>query len=272
MFKPVDSHCHLQDPKFEADREAVLDRALNCLSMVVVVGDVLETSMQAVMLAKHPRVRAVVGIHPYHASSVTDAVINQLRDLSAEYCREIVAIGETGLDYYNEFSPRQDQRRAFERQAVLAAELRLPLVIHNRQADADTLALLREYRSGLTGVIMHCFGSGPSEAEAFAELNCHVSFAGNLTYPRAVNLREAALRVPDHLLLAETDAPYLAPQPVRGQRCEPADVVHTVHALAALRKEPADSMAHRVAQNAARVYRLSLDGLPGTSSEDLPDA
>lgn len=271
MFQLADSHCHLQDPRFDPDREAVLDRALAGLSLVVVVGDALVTSAQAVMLAKRPGVRAVVGVHPYHASEVTDAVVSQLRDLVTANSRETVAVGETGLDYYNEFSPRQDQRRAFERHAVLAASLGLPLVVHNRQADDDTLALLREHRAGLPGVILHCFGSGPAEAETFAELNCHISFAGNLTYPRAENLREAARRVPDHLLLAETDAPYLAPQPVRGQRCEPAHVMHTVAALAALRGEPVDSMADRIARNAARVYQVGLDDTPLFVSEAPPD-
>ena len=271
MFQPADSHCHLQDPRFDPDREAVLDRALAGLSLVVVVGDALVTSAQAVMLAKRPGVRAVVGVHPYHASGVTDAVVSQLRELVTANPRETVAVGETGLDYYNEFSPRQDQRRAFERHAVLAASLGLPLVVHNRQADDDTLALLREHRAGLPGVILHCFGSGPAEAETFAELNCHISFAGNLTYPRAENLREAARRVPDHLLLAETDAPYLAPQPVRGQRCEPAHVMHTVSALAALRGEPVDSMADRIARNATRVYQVGLDDTPLSVLEAPPD-
>ncbi|HOV59628.1 MAG TPA: TatD family hydrolase [Candidatus Hydrogenedentes bacterium] len=272
MFQPIDSHCHVQDPRFDADRDAVLDQALACLSAVVVVGDTLENSERAVTLAARSRVRAVVGIHPYHASLVTNALIEQLRDLVARYPDRIVAIGETGLDYYNEFSPRSNQWKSFEKQARLASELNLPLVIHNRQADADTLALLREYRSGLPGVIMHCFGSGPAEAEAFAALDCHVSFAGNLTYPRAQALRDAARRVPDHQLLVETDAPYLAPQPVRGRRCEPSHVIHTVNALAVLRNEPVETTADRVARNAMAVYRLDPGGLSISAAEGLPDA
>ncbi|HOQ89164.1 MAG TPA: TatD family hydrolase [Candidatus Hydrogenedentes bacterium] len=270
MLKPVDSHCHLQDPKFDADRAQVMERASDVLSAVVVVGDTLETSVQAVALTQHPKVWAVIGMHPYNASRVDRGTLDTIRDMARESAR-VVAIGETGLDYYNEFSPRSDQRKAFEMQARLAAELRLPLVVHNRQADADTLALLREFHEELSGIIMHCFESGPGEADAFAELGCCISFAGNLTYPRAGNLRDAARRVPDNLLLVETDAPYLAPQSVRGRRCEPALVTLTVAALAELRGEPPEFTADRTARNAARVYGLNLSGNSENGTENSPD-
>ncbi len=208
-------------------------------------------------MARREGVWAVVGFHPYHASAVDSSALEALRQLIAE-SPKVVALGETGLDYHNEFSPRADQRRAFERQARLAADLGIPLVVHDREADADTLAILRECRPALPGVVMHCFGSGPAEAEAFAELECHISFAGNLTYPKAQRLRDAVCRVPGHLILAETDAPYLAPQPVRGRRCEPAYVTYTVAALAALRQEPPEAAAARVTRNAARLYRIPL--------------
>lgn len=248
-----DPHCHLQDRRFDGDREAVIARALETLEWLAVVGDDLPNSEIACQLVR-PGVFAVVGVHPYHGDDFTDDTLETLRSLSTR--PGVIAIGETGLDYFNEFSARPAQRTAFMRQLALAAEKGLPVVIHNRNADEDALAILEEHAPALKSVIMHCFGSDARTAERCAALGFYVSFAGNVTFPKAATLREAALVVPPNQLLAETDSPYLAPQPVRGKRCEPAFVRHTVEALAQLRGMPAEEMAVLLAANARRAFRL----------------
>ncbi len=257
----ADPHCHLQDRRFDEDREAVITRALDALEWLAVVGDDIPNSEIACQLVR-PGVFAVVGVHPYHADDFTDSTLDALRALCAR--PGVIAIGETGLDYHNEFSARPAQRAAFVRQLALAAERALPVVIHNREADEDTLAILAEHAGALKSVIMHCFGSDAATAERCVELGSYVSFAGNVTFPKAASLREAALVVPPDRLLAETDSPYLAPQPVRGKRCEPAFVRHTVEALAQLRNMPVDTMAALLAQNAQRAFGLNPgpEGLP----------
>ena len=254
MNRIPDTHCHLQDPRFDADRMEVLDRALDRLDWIAVVGDTLESSGAALALAR-PGVVAVVGVHPYHAESVDDGALSRLRDLAAHPAA--AALGEIGLDYFNEFAPRAAQRPAFERQLALAAELGKPVVVHNREADDDCLAILRGHMPALPAVVMHCFGGGPESAAAFVELGCFISFAGNLTFPKAQKLRDAAVVVPLDRLLAETDAPYLAPQPRRGQRCEPADVLLTAAELARVKSlEPAE-MAVCLADNARRAFGIA---------------
>lgn len=253
MNRIPDTHCHLQDPRFDGDRAEVLARALGCLDWIAVVGDTLESSAAALALAR-PGVVAVVGVHPYHAGGVDDGALSRLRDLAAHPAA--VALGETGLDYFNEFSPRAAQRPAFERQLALAAELGKPVVVHNREADDDCLAILRDHMPALPAVVMHCFGSGPESAEAFSALGCFISFAGNLTFPKAHRLRDAAAVVPLDRLLAETDAPYLAPQPRRGKRCEPADVLLTAAELARVRQCDELEMCEILRGNALRAFSL----------------
>lgn len=249
----VDTHCHLQDPKFAADREEVIAHALAVLDWFVVIGDDLPNSRAAVALCRD-RVYATVGMHPYHGDKTDAAVLAELRELARH--PGIVAIGETGLDYFNEFSPRAAQRAAFQGQLELARDLCLPVVIHNRQADADTLALLREYKAELRGVIMHCFGSDAAFAEQCIALGFYISFAGNLTFPKAQPLRDAAAVTPLDRLLVETDAPYLAPQARRGQRCEPAWVAHTAETLATVKCVPVETLRKAVTANAHAIYGI----------------
>lgn len=249
----VDSHCHLQDRRFDTDRQAVIERALETLEWLVIIGDDLENSRKAVALAR-PRVYAAVALHPYHATLADEAALESLRELAV--LPGVLAIGETGLDYFNEFSPRAAQAAAFERQLALAATLGLPVVVHNREADDDALALLRPYVDRLPGIVMHCFGGDAAFARRCADLGLYISFAGNVTFPKAARLREAAAVVPADRLLAETDAPYLAPQPVRGQRCEPEHVRYTVETLAAVRGCAAATLAEETAENARRLFRV----------------
>ena len=249
----IDSHCHLQDPKFDPDRAEVIRRAFEQIDGIVVIGDDLPNSRAAIALCAE-RVFATVAFHPYHAGQVTDETLAELRTLARS--PGVVAIGEIGLDYFNEFEPRAIQKEAFTRQLGLALELSLPVAIHNRNADADTLALLEPWMGRLPGVLMHCFGSDAPFARRCIEMGMYISFAGNVTYPKAQPLRDAAAVVPLKRLMVETDAPYLAPQPVRGKRCEPAFVTHTAHALAALKGVPFDVLAGHTAQNTRAFYRL----------------
>jgi TatD DNase family protein len=163
-----------------------------------------------------------------------------------------VAVGETGLDYFRDYAPRDAQRQLFQLELELASDIGKPVVIHTRAADHDTIAALRDFDGT---VILHCFSSPPLLAPAL-ERGWYVSFAGNVTYPKAPELREAAARVPENRILAETDSPYLAPQPVRGKRNEPAHVVHTVAALAAARGEDASELGSRIDANATAAFRL----------------
>lgn len=252
-MKPVDTHCHLQSNKFDSDREEVIARTLEALEWAVVIGDDLPSSRAGVALTRD-RLYATVGLHPYYAADCDDAALDELRSLAAN--PRVVAIGEIGLDYFNEYAPRDVQAIAFQRQLALAAELKLPVVIHNRESDTDALAILKDFAPSLPGVVMHCFGSSAAVAEECAALGFYVSFAGNVTFPKAQNLRDAALVVPLDRLLVETDAPYLAPVPLRGKRCEPAYTVQTAAFLAELRGVDAADFARITTENAARFYRL----------------
>lgn len=247
----VDTHCHLQSGKFAEDREAVLGRALARLDWLVVVGYSLENCPEALALVRD-RVYATVGLHPYEAKHAGAAALAALREMAQH--PGVVAIGETGLDYFNEYSPRPGQARAFAEQLALAAELKLPAVIHNREADADSYAILAEHTGALPACIMHCFGSDAVFAERCVDLGCYISFAGNVTFPKAEPLREAARAVPLDRLLVETDAPYLAPQPLRGKRSEPQHVEHTARCLAEVKGVSFEELCAATAANALAAY------------------
>lgn len=238
----IDTHAHLD--ALDDDVAKVLVRAREAgVTRILTVG-----TAQAVALAERfDNVFAIVGIHP-HESGEGD--LDEVRRLHAH--PKAVAVGETGLDWYRDYAPRDAQRRVFAAQLELARELGKPAVIHTRAADTDTLAAL----AGFDGrVVLHCFSS-PHLLEPALERDWYVSFAGNATFPKAVDLRLAATRVPAERILAETDSPYLAPQPMRGRRNEPAYVVHTVAALAQARGEDADELAAQIDRNATECFGL----------------
>lgn len=253
----VDSHCHLQDSAFDPDRAEVLSRALETLDWLVVIGDDLPTSRAAVDLTQ-PRVYASVGIHPYHADAVDAQTLKALRTLAQS--PYVVAIGEIGLDYFkHNDTPRDVQQTAFEQQLELAASLELPVVIHNRDSDEDLSAILEARHARLAGGVMHCFAGSTAFVERVLSWGFYISFAGNATFPKAEELRIAAQAVPLDRLLVETDAPYLAPQPVRGKRCEPAFVRHTAEALAKVLGVDFETLSAATAENAARLFRIPAD-------------
>jgi TatD DNase family protein len=211
-----------------------------------------ERSIERALAAarEHEEVVAIVGRHPNEAAGFADADIEPVERAAGD--ERARAIGETGLDYYRDYAPRDDQMRAFEAHVDLARRLALPLVIHTRAAEEDTFAVLRDRADGLT-VILHCF-SAPGRLDECVEHGWLCSFAGNVTYPKATDLQAAARDVPDELLLVETDSPYLSPQPVRGKPNEPANVVRTAEHVAELRGVSYGDLETTVERNAARVF------------------
>lgn len=244
----IDTHCHLWFEDFDVDRAGCLDRAAAAgVSGFVQVGTDIASNDRAIALARtHPNMRATVGVHPHDAKTLDDAALAKLRAQAADPV--VVAIGEIGLDYFRDHSPRDVQRDAFRRQLALARELDKPVVLHCRDAHDDLLAILGE-RAPWRG-IAHCYSGGPERLDAYLGLGLHVSIAGPVTYKNAEGLRAAARAVPAERLLLETDCPYLTPMPHRGRRNEPAFLRFTAQAVAAARGEPLEALAARTTANA----------------------
>ena len=247
----IDTHAHLD--ALEDDSGAVLGRAREAgVSRVIAVGSGIDSCRAALHVAEREvGVYAALGVHPHQAGGDQAQRLDELRELLSS--PRAVAVGETGLDHYRDYAPRDRQRELFEGQLSIAAELGKPVVVHTRAADAETVAALAVF--GGT-VVMHCFSS-PGLLDDALERGWYVSFAGNVTYPNAYDLRAAARAVPDDRLLVETDSPYLSPQPRRGRPNEPANVVHTVAALAAARQDDVDALAARIDGNADTAFGLS---------------
>jgi TatD DNase family protein len=246
----IDSHCHLDSCK-PPDAELVERARAVGVRRVATVGMNDASIERAVATATaHEDVVAIVGRHPNETGGWRDRDIEPIESAAAD--PRARAIGETGLDYYRDYAPREDQMRAFEAQVELAKRCGLPLVIHTRAAEDDTFGVLRERAEGVT-VIMHCF-SAPARLDECVERGWLCSFAGNVTYPKATDLQAAARAMPEDLLLVETDAPYLAPQPVRGKPNEPANVVRTAEYLAELRGVDYAELEAAIERNAARVF------------------
>jgi TatD DNase family protein len=247
----IDSHCHLdycEPPVAELVGRA---RAVGVDRMATVAtnGEAIRHALAAA--EDHDEVVAIVGRHPHETAGFDDLALEEIERGAAH--PRARAIGETGLDYYRDHAPRDDQRRAFEMQLGLAARLRLPVVIHTRAAEDDTFAILRKHAASLPVVVMHCF-SAPDRLDECVEQGYMCSFAGNVTYPKATDLQEAARRMPAELLLVETDSPYLSPQPARGKPNEPANVTHTADFVAELRGDPYEELERTVAANFERVF------------------
>ena len=246
----IDSHTHLDScAPPNADLVAAADRA--GVTRILTVGMDPATNRTALEAAEaFPQVHAAIGHHPNHATGFDDADLADLHALSAH--PRCAAIGETGLDDYRDYAPRRDQERAFDAQIELARATGKPLVIHTRAAEDDTVSTLRARAGGLQ-VVMHCFSMPGRLDECLAE-GWWISFAGNVTYPKATDLADAAQRVPDDRLLVETDAPYLTPQPVRKHRNEPAYVVHTARFVAERRGISYEDLERLVERNAATLF------------------
>jgi len=257
----IDSHAHIEMSDFDADREAVIQRALDAgVEIIVCVGDgdvANDSHTAAFRLAEeHPFIYTTVGVHPHEARLLDDELYAKLQDLSQH--PKVIAWGEIGLDYHYDNSPREVQRGAFRKQLQMARERQLPISIHTREAEADTLAILDEEwkDSGLGGVI-HCFTGTRAFAEGAVERGFLISFSGVVTFKKAEELRETARTMPIDRILIETDSPFLAPVPYRGRRNEPAYVVETARALAELRGTTAEEIGRATSENFKRLFNLS---------------
>ena len=241
----VDSHCHLDDEKFDGDRDQVMERALAAgVETMMAIGTGSELDVAIRQAERYPFIYATIGVHPHDASKATEETFAQLRDLASH--PKVLAVGEIGLDYHYDFSPREVQQSVFERQLEIAAEFGKPVVIHTREAWEDTLAQVTALANG---GIMHCFTGDRGQAAQALERGFHLSFGGVLTFPKAEELRQAARLVPEDRLLVETDCPYLAPVPHRGKRNEPAFVVDTARRLAEVRGATVEAIAECTTRN-----------------------
>ena len=262
-MKFIDSHCHIDGEAFDADRDEVVEsaRAAGVAAMLVVgTGNPHDGEIaRAVAVAeRYANVYASVGVHPHDAKLYDDAAEAALVSL-VESSKKVIAWGEIGLDFYYDHSPRDVQREVFRRQIRTARELNLPIIIHSRDADDETVAILTEECSyaGFRG-IMHCFGGTAEMARALMDINFMISFAGNVTFKKAENLRDAARVVPLERLLIETDCPFLTPIPFRGKRNEPKYVVETARFLAEFYGVELETLANRTTQNFLDFFKEKL--------------
>lgn len=261
----VDSHCHLDDHRYDTDREAVIERAHQAgiqYMLAIGTGDGPPDLEAAVQLAdRYPFVFATVGVHPNDACKINLNTFEKLAELLRH--PKVKAIGEIGLDYHWE-TPKDAQAPVFVRQMELAAERRMPIVIHTRDAWRDTLDMLRTHwvPSGL-GCVMHCFTGDAARARQCLDLGFHLSFGGVTTFPKSAEIREAARITPADRLLLETDCPYLAPLPYRGKRNEPAYVAYTARAIAEIRGVSVEQLAAETSANFERLFHLA--GPPDSS-------
>lgn len=269
----IDSHCHLQDPKFDGEQEAVVRRAREAgVSDLVVVAYDLESSCRAVELAdSFENVYASIGVHPHDAKTLTPCGVDALARLADE--PRVVAIGEIGLDFYRNLSSPDRQRQAFRDQLELARSRHLPVVIHARDADNEAFDILSAYAASVRPEwpkdrplgVMHCFAGDLPRALRYIELGFLISIAGTVTYHNAAKTRAVALDIPLESIVVETDAPYLTPQSRRGQRNEPAYIVETARFIAELRSEPFEVIAESTSANATHLF--ALDRVPQPAGE-----
>lgn len=257
----IDTHAHLDMSHFDADREEVISRAFRAgVTTIINVGLDLDSSRESIGLAeKYDGIFAAVGVHPHDAEKVKKEDIDTIAEIAAH--PRAVAIGETGLDFYRDYSSRESQQRVFEWQLGLAKRLKMPVIIHSRRADTETLSTLREWASGniteRIGVI-HCFSGDVVMARNYLEMGFFIAFGAYVTYPSSANIREVVSKIPDDRLLVETDCPFLPPQGHRGERNEPACIPDTVEMLAGMRGMSPEKIAEKTIENAINLFRLPV--------------
>ncbi len=252
----IDTHAHLDFGRYKKDRKQVIERAVKeGIKYIVNIGADLKSSKRSVEMARlYPNIFATVGIHPHDADQLDERVLRELEILSQD--KNVKAIGEIGLDYHYDNSPRDIQRAAFRYQLLLAKELGLPVVIHSREADEDTLKILQELQVQELGGIMHCFGSGLEMASECLKLNLYLAFGGVITFGSAVETRRVVREVPLDRILIETDCPYLTPHPYRGKRNEPVYIKYVADRIAEIKGLSLKEVADITTGNAKRVYGL----------------
>lgn len=256
----IDTHAHLDDARYDPDREAVIARAREAgVETFVSIGCDLATSKSAVDLAdRYPFVYAAVGVHPHEVKHIEDGWYDEFRRLAGH--KKVVAYGEIGLDYHYNHSPPKLQRERFREQVGLAKELRLPLVIHTREAQEDTIAILKEEKAGEVGGVFHCFSGDAWLAKDALDLGFYLSFSGVITFPNATMLREIVKTVPLDRILVETDCPYLTPVPHRGKRNEPAFVKLVAEKIAEVKGTTevagVEELGRMTSDNARRLFKI----------------
>ncbi len=250
----IDTHCHLEMKPFDEDREEVIKRAKEVgLEAIITIGSDFEGNKKAIELSeKYDIVYATVGFHPHDAKDFTEETFELIKRLSRK--EKVLAIGEIGLDYHYNHSPKHIQKEAFIKQLTYAKEIDYPVVIHSRESKTDTLEILK--RSGVNKGVMHCFSGDIDMAKKVMELGFFISIAGPITYKNATKLQSIAKLIPDDYLLIETDAPYLTPEPFRGVRNEPAYIIHTARFLAKLRGISEEDIIRITSVNAKRLFKL----------------
>jgi TatD DNase family protein len=249
-----DTHAHLHFPEFDADRSAVLERARHAgVRRMLTIGTEVPTSRAAIALAEHePDVWASVGVHPHDAGDADEAALEEIERLARG--PRVVAVGEIGLDFFRDLSPREAQARVFRRLLGVARRVRKPVIVHCRDAHAEVLAILADERVGEVSGVMHCFSGDVEIARRCLDLGLLISLAGPVTYPNARALPDVARYVPPDRLVVETDCPFLPPQGHRGKRNEPALITLTAARVAELRGEPLADLARRASDNARRLF------------------
>lgn len=255
----IDTHCHLDMSAYEQDLESVLDRARQAgVAKIVSVGIDLESSGKAIALAeKYPFIHATVGVHPHYVESLTDNDYNELAKMARH--PQVVAFGEIGMDLVKDYAPVPVQKEHFVRQVALAKELDLPLVIHDREAHADVLDILRQAGPFAAGGVMHCFSGDAAFAVAVQELGFVISIPGVVTFNKAEMLQEAVRQTPLSALILETDGPYLSPVPRRGKRNEPESMLFTAQKVAELKGIPLSEVARQTSANAEKLFGLQKE-------------
>jgi TatD DNase family protein len=254
----IDSHAHLEMPEFKKDLEAVIQRAKESgVEYIFTVGTERKDWKRALEIANsHPSIYAILGVHPHNAKEIDDQTYPTLREL----CREnkVKAYGEIGLDFFRNLSPRDVQLKRFREQIALAKELRLPVVVHDREAHQETLETLKSERAEECGGIIHCFSGDYHMARECIDMGFYISVPGSITFKNAGSLREVVKKIPLESLLVETDAPFLTPEPFRGKRNEPSYVRYTAQRVAEIKNISFERVAEATAESAQRVYRMKV--------------
>lgn len=251
----IDSHAHLELKNFDRDRDAVIGRARAAgLEAIITVGINLEDSRKAVALARrYDMVWAAVGVHPHDAKGVRPETYDELRILSRE--EKVVAYGEIGLDFFKDYSPRDQQIARFAEQLDLCRDIGLPVIIHDREAHRETLVMLTEHRGNLRGVL-HCFSGDYAMARRCLDLGYYISIPGTITYGKSEALREVVRKIPLDRMMIETDAPFLSPEPRRGRRNEPSYVAYTAREIADVRGVAFEEVAEKTSENARNLFGI----------------
>ena len=252
----VDSHAHLFFQNFDEDRDEVVRRANEAgVKYMIVPATDLETAHQSIALAeKHDSIYAAVGIHPHDTKDWDDSIIDQLRELATH--EKVVAIGEIGLDYYYDFSPKDTQIRAFKKQIELAIELDMPVIVHNRDSNEDIMEFARKYKNNNLRAQYHCFAGSVEDARELVEMGHFISFTGNVTFKKADSIRKVLANVDSENLLLETDSPFLTPVPYRGKRNEPINIPIIAETIAEIHHLTKEDIARTTSWNAYKLYGI----------------